>query len=170
SFAYQGQSKDFSIEWVCDLNRFAVVPDIVFLLDLPLEAARKRVLASRRVRNDGDMVVEKTEYFEEKQEIQRKCREMFLKMANKEITLPIRSYEGERYNSGDFLNTNFIVVDASASINEVSQEIITHIEKLIDGRLERKVVRQLEAMQIEMQQQDTIKNSQCNLTAFIEKS
>ncbi len=58
------------LEWLIDLNRFAVKPDIVFLLDLPVKESMNRI-RSRKVKSEFDKIFE----------LQRKVRENYLKLA-----------------------------------------------------------------------------------------
>ncbi|WP_054841257.1 dTMP kinase [Thermococcus peptonophilus] len=70
SLAYQWARGGLDLEWLIDLNRFAVKPDIVFLLDLPVKESMNRI-RSRKVKSEFDKIFE----------LQRRVRENYLKLA-----------------------------------------------------------------------------------------
>ena len=45
SLAYQGMA--LGLDWVAEINRFALTPDLTFYLDVPVEATQARMTASR---------------------------------------------------------------------------------------------------------------------------
>ncbi|WP_297509370.1 dTMP kinase [Thermococcus sp.] len=69
SLAYQW-ARGLDLEWLIDLNRFAVRPDLVVLLDLPVRESMKR-LRSRRIKSEFDKIFE----------LQKRVRENYLKLA-----------------------------------------------------------------------------------------
>jgi len=71
SLAYQW-ARGLDLEWLIDLNRFAIRPDLVLLLDLPVEESMKR-LKSRSIKSEFDKIVE----------LQKKVRENYLKLAER---------------------------------------------------------------------------------------
>lgn len=71
SLAYQW-ARGLDLEWLIDLNRFAVRPDLVVLLDLPVKESMKR-LRSRSIKSEFDKIYE----------LQRRVRENYLKLAER---------------------------------------------------------------------------------------
>jgi len=71
SLAYQW-ARGLDLEWLIDLNRFAVRPDLVVLLDLPVKESMKR-LRSRSIKSEFDRIYE----------LQRRVRENYLKLAER---------------------------------------------------------------------------------------
>jgi len=71
SLAYQW-ARGLDLEWLIDLNRFAVRPDLVILLDLPVKESMKRI-RDRSIENEFDRIFE----------LQKKVRENYLKLAER---------------------------------------------------------------------------------------
>ncbi|WP_297457958.1 dTMP kinase [Thermococcus sp.] len=71
SLAYQW-ARGLDLEWLIDLNRFAIRPDLVILLDLPVKESMKR-LRSRSIKSEFDKIVE----------LQKRVRENYLKLAER---------------------------------------------------------------------------------------
>ncbi|WP_457741403.1 dTMP kinase [Thermococcus sp.] len=71
SLAYQW-ARGLDLEWLIDLNRFAIRPDLVVLLDLPVKESMKR-LKSRSIKSEFDKIYE----------LQRKVRENYLKLVER---------------------------------------------------------------------------------------
>ncbi|NJF25395.1 dTMP kinase [Thermococcus sp. Bubb.Bath] len=69
SLAYQW-ARGLDLEWLVDLNRFAIRPDLVILLDLPVKESMKRI-NGRSIKSEFDKIAE----------LQRKVRENYLKLA-----------------------------------------------------------------------------------------
>ncbi|ASJ02306.1 dTMP kinase [Thermococcus profundus] len=69
SLAYQW-ARGLDLEWLIDLNRFAIRPDLVILLDLPVKESMKRI-NGRSIKTEFDKIVE----------LQKKVRENYLKLA-----------------------------------------------------------------------------------------
>ena len=69
SLAYQW-ARGLDLQWLIDLNRFAVRPDLVVLLDLPVKESMKRI-NGRGIKTEFDKIVE----------LQKKVRENYLKLA-----------------------------------------------------------------------------------------
>jgi len=60
------------LEWLVDLNRFAVRPDLVILLDLPVRESMNRI-NGRKIKTEFDKIAE----------LQRRVRENYLKLAKR---------------------------------------------------------------------------------------
>ncbi|MDI3475518.1 MAG: dTMP kinase [Thermococcaceae archaeon] len=71
SLAYQW-ARGLDLEWLIDLNRFALKPDLVILLDLPVEEGMKRI-NRRSLKTEFDKIIE----------LQKKVRENYLKLAKR---------------------------------------------------------------------------------------
>ncbi|WP_297550251.1 dTMP kinase [Thermococcus sp.] len=69
SLAYQW-ARGLDLEWLIDLNRFAIRPDLVLLLDLPVRESMKRI-KTRSIRSEFDKIME----------LQKRVRENYLKLA-----------------------------------------------------------------------------------------
>jgi dTMP kinase len=96
SLAYQG-AQGLSLEWIRQINRFAVKPDLAICLDLPPEVAFRRIAFRAR-----SML--------ERLELERKAREVYLKLAE----------------SGEM-----ILVNALEPLERVSEQILSMVlEKL----------------------------------------
>jgi len=71
SLAYQW-ARGLDLEWLIDLNRFAIRPDLVILLDLPVKESMKRI-NGRSIKSEFDRIAE----------LQKKVRENYLKLAER---------------------------------------------------------------------------------------
>ena len=71
SLAYQW-ARGLDLEWLIDLNRFAVRPDLVILLDLPVKESMKRI-NGRSIKSEFDRIAE----------LQKRVRENYLKLAER---------------------------------------------------------------------------------------
>ncbi|WP_461865525.1 dTMP kinase [Thermococcus sp.] len=69
SLAYQW-ARGLDLEWLIDLNKFAVRPDLVILLDLPAKESMKRI-NGRSIKTEFDKIAE----------LQKRVRENYLKLA-----------------------------------------------------------------------------------------
>ncbi|ACS34271.1 dTMP kinase [Thermococcus gammatolerans] len=69
SLAYQW-ARGLDLQWLIDLNRFAVRPDLVVLLDLPVKESMRRI-NGRSIKTEFDKIVE----------LQKRVRENYLKLA-----------------------------------------------------------------------------------------
>ncbi len=69
SLAYQW-ARGLDLEWLIDLNKFAIRPDLVILLDLPAKESLKRI-NGRSIKTEFDRIAE----------LQKKVRENYLKLA-----------------------------------------------------------------------------------------
>ncbi|WP_010477090.1 dTMP kinase [Thermococcus zilligii] len=68
SLAYQW-ARGLDLEWLIDLNRFAIRPDLAVLLDLPVKESMRRI-NRRSLKSEFDKIAE----------LQRKVRENYLKL------------------------------------------------------------------------------------------
>jgi dTMP kinase len=105
SLAYQGAS-GLSIEWVKEINRHAPLPDLVLYLDIPPEVGLERISSRNTLRSS----VRGREYFE-KREFLSKVRAIYLDLA-KELD-------------------NFVVIDATGSIEEVQTALRRRASKML---------------------------------------
>ncbi len=71
SLAYQW-ARGLDLEWLIDLNRFAIRPNLVILLDLPVKESMKRI-NGRSIKSEFDRIAE----------LQKKVRENYLKLAER---------------------------------------------------------------------------------------
>jgi len=69
SLAYQW-ARGLDLDWLINLNKFAIRPDLVILLDLPVKESMKRI-NGRQLKSEFDKIVE----------LQKKVRENYLKLA-----------------------------------------------------------------------------------------
>lgn len=108
SIAYQGYGLGVSAKKVEHINRFAtggLVPDRTYLLDVPVEEGKKRLQA----RSGLDRIEQKGEAYHER------VREGFLELAEQ---------NPERIR----------VVDASGSIEQITQEILADFNDWLDAK------------------------------------
>lgn len=106
SVAYQGAGRELSQSEVRDLSLWAVgglLPDLTVLLDLPADVARKRRNGSGT--EPDRLESEKIEFFE-------RARQAYLDLAKAE---PNR----------------FLVIDASATVEQMQQQIVDRVSGLI---------------------------------------
>ena len=109
SIAYQcyGRGIDCKkINWVFENVVNGLTPDIVFLIDIDVETSIKRV----RDRSNRENI--KLSRFEiEKREFHQRVREGFLELASQ--------------------NKNFVVIDGRKGIDEIQQEIVSIVRKVL---------------------------------------
>lgn len=103
SLAYQS-SLGASQEFIWAANRWIKLPDIVFLLDLPVEKALERI--------KGREALTKYERIEFLEHVRRK----FLKIAS------------------EVNESRFIVIDATRDIEKIAEEVFNHVIKEIEAR------------------------------------
>jgi len=110
NFAYQA-AKGLPLEWLQEIEKHMIKPDIVFLIDVPVETTLARV---RQLSLEDFSKREILERIEKEKEILEKVREIFLKLAkeNKEA--------------------KWFVIDATKSIREVHEEIWSILEPEIE--------------------------------------
>lgn len=107
--AYQGSARGLDMDFIRRLNSFCTagcLPDLTFLLDLPLEESRRRLAA--RMGGEGPDRME-----DENNSFHAKVREGFLKIAEE--------------NPG-----RVKVIDAMRTVDEIHSEIIEVVENAID--------------------------------------
>lgn len=106
NFAYQA-AKGVPLDWLIQIEKYLIKPDIVFLIDVPVETTLSRV---KQLSLEDFSKKEILERIEKEREILEKTRENFLKLAkeNKEA--------------------KWFVIDATKSIQEVHQEIWSILE------------------------------------------
>lgn len=107
TLAYQGLHS--STDWLVEINRPALAPDLTFFLDLPAEAAAERM---RRARWRKDLY--------ESEQHQRVIRGRYLELIGRKIPAvgPV------------------VVLDASRPAEEVSSELMRRVDAFLDtGRL-----------------------------------
>ncbi|MEM5829864.1 MAG: dTMP kinase [Candidatus Aenigmatarchaeota archaeon] len=110
NFAYQA-AKGVPLDWLMQIEKYFIKPDIVFLMDVPVETTLSRV---RQLSLEDFSKKEILERIEKEREILEKTREIFLKLAreNKEA--------------------RWYVIDASKSMKEVHEEIWSILEPEIE--------------------------------------
>ena len=109
--AYQGYARGIPLDFIQSLNAFAIgetVPDITFLLDLPLTETRRRLALRNGIGGEDRMEAENNAFHQ-------KVRDGFLQIA---VENPQR----------------FRVVDACQSIEVIADYILTETENAI-GRI-----------------------------------
>jgi dTMP kinase len=111
SMAYQGAS-GISIGWIKQINKFAIMPDLVLLLDIQPETGLKRITSKKSLRS----AVKEKEYFEVK-EFLGKVRAIYLDLA--------KEYK-------------FTVVDASGPIEDVQATLRKKVGKMLAKREKKK--------------------------------
>ncbi len=107
-------------EWLCDINQFAIPPDLTILLDIDPHKSISRF------KSDGGNKKrkwDKQEYFEKKLFMLGNIREKYLEIFESKI----------RYKGYSFLDTNFVIVDASKDPDEVYKRVKEHVNALIKG-------------------------------------
>ncbi|MEM5853312.1 MAG: dTMP kinase [Candidatus Aenigmatarchaeota archaeon] len=106
NFAYQA-ARGLPLEWLMEVEKFFIKPDIVFLIDVPVEVTMSRI---KQLSLEDFTKREILERIEKEREILEKTREIFLRLAkeNKEA--------------------KWFVIDATKSIEEVHQEIWSILE------------------------------------------
>ncbi|GFO97763.1 thymidylate kinase [groundwater metagenome] len=130
TLAYQS-CEGIDFDWLCKINKFAIPPDLAILLDVNPSKSLTRFKSDS---NNGKRKWEKQEYFEKKLFLLERIRERYLEIFRGEI-------ESERYN---FLDTNFVIIDASKDREEVYERIKEHVNALIKGEYPRKSIKQFE--------------------------
>ncbi|MEM5773278.1 MAG: dTMP kinase [Candidatus Aenigmatarchaeota archaeon] len=106
NFAYQA-AKGVPLEWLKEIEKHLIKPDIVFLIDVPVETTLSRV---RQLSLEDFSKKEILERIEKEKEILERTRENFLKLAKE-------NREAKWY-----------IIDATKSIQEVHQEIWSILE------------------------------------------
>src|SRR5215218_1971089 len=103
TLAYQGQHAD--LEWLIEINRPAIVPDLTIFLDVPPGEAEERMRSSRW----------KKEIFETPEQ-QRRIRSRYFELIQRYIP-PVGRVE---------------IVDSSRAAAEVSKDLLTLVDTFLD--------------------------------------
>ncbi|MEM7821847.1 MAG: dTMP kinase [Candidatus Aenigmatarchaeota archaeon] len=106
NFAYQA-ARGVPLEWLMQVEKHLIKPNIVFLIDVPVETTLSRV---RQLSLEDFSKREILEKIEKEKEILEKTREIFLKLAKENR------------------EAKWFVIDATKSIQEVHQEIWSILE------------------------------------------
>lgn len=133
TLAYQS-SEDIDIDWLCKINQLAIPPDLTILLDVDSFES-----ISRFSSDDGTekRKYDKQEYFEKQSFMLRSIREKYIEIFETKI----------KPGNYDFFDTNFVIVDASKSIDEVYERIKEHVNELIIGEKPHKTSKYLDKKQ-----------------------
>lgn len=105
SLAYQGLTVD--PDWIMELNKFALQPDLTLLLDVPASVARKRMSDTRLAKD----------LFEEEEQL-RHVRDQYLEMVKR---------FSDRLGRVE-------VIDGSEQVWRVKQKIWKFVEELLNAR------------------------------------
>lgn len=108
SVAYQGWARELGEDMVEELNRFAVgetIPDVTFLLDLPVEEGFRRGPENR----EGTGEQRKDRLEREERSFHERVREGYLRLAERE-------------------KERFVVIDAAMQFEEVLAKTLVEIE------------------------------------------
>lgn len=112
-------------EWLCIINQFAIPPDLTILLDIdPNKSISRFKLDNGNKKRKWD----KQEYFEKKLFMLQNIRDKYLEIFDRKI----------KHKDYIFLDTTFVVVDASKSQDEVYERIKEHVNALIKGEYPHK--------------------------------
>ncbi|MBO3755124.1 MAG: dTMP kinase, partial [Candidatus Brockarchaeota archaeon] len=100
SLAYQG-AQNVSLDWIREINSFAIKPDLAICLDVPAEAGLARIKWKKSVL--------------ERIELERKVREIYLKLAE----------TGE-----------LVLIDATRPIDEVKRDVLSLALRTVNDKLQ----------------------------------
>lgn len=128
TLAYQS-CEGIDFDWLCKINQFAIPPDLAILLDIDPSKSLARFKSDN---SNGKRKWEKQEYFEKKLFLLERIRERYLEIFKGDI-------KSEGYN---FLDTNFVIIDASKNQEEVYERVKEHITALIRGEYPLKSIKQ----------------------------
>ncbi len=107
NFAYQSV-KGIPLEWLIEIEKYALKPDLVFLIDVPVEISMKRVMQSSIEDFTKQEIISRLE--REKENLE-KIREVYLKLAKSDK------------------EAKWIVIDGSKEMNESQEEIWKVVSK-----------------------------------------
>lgn len=105
SVVYQGAS-GISVDWIMELNRFVAKPDLVLVLDIQPEVSLGRITSKGNLRGQ----LREMEHFE-RRDFLVNARDLYIDLAKK--------------------HENFVVIDASLSIDEVQTTIRKKVSRLL---------------------------------------
>ena len=138
SLVYQSVS-GADLAWVTEINKFAVIPDLMIYLDVPPEESRKRVISrlekDRRYRKDGQK--RELEFFEKHESFlsfHEETAAMFRDLVDKKLDITLKS-GGTKFPN--FADTNLASVDGLPLAKLVHPHIASLAEKLLLGELPR---------------------------------
>ncbi len=127
SLVYQGYY--LPIRWLIELNALAIVPDLVFVIDLSPDIAQKRI-RKRFEQSKNNVLKDKREFFEKEYWFLQRINEMFKDICNKELELPpTRTFNKDIR----FDDPTFVILDGDKSPGEIHQQVIPHVESLLQG-------------------------------------
>ena len=118
SLAYQsiqGQSQGLTLDWVAQLNKFSLIPDRIYLLDLDAKISLKRRLQENAQQVETQL--EKFEHLPFQQEIRRK----FLDLA-----------QGD--NQGKNSPKNHVILDATKSPDALLLDILQDLPPICNAK------------------------------------
>ena len=128
SLAYQGLVSDVDVQWICNLNRFAIPPDLVVTFFVPTDVAVKRII-SRNKKNK--------EFFEEMYFFLDHANSFFRELGQKELKIDFyKNYKVKR--PPNFFNTSFLLVDGTLSIEDIHSQILTAVDELLKTPVEER--------------------------------
>ncbi len=130
TLAYQS-CEGIELDWLCKINQFAIPPDLTILLDIDPSRSLARFKSDS---NNGKRKWKKQEYFEKKLFLLERIRERYLEIFRGDI----------RYEEYNFLDTNFVIIDASKDREEVYERVKEHVNALIKGEYSRKSIKPFE--------------------------
>lgn len=132
SFAYQGQHVD--MDWICDINYYTIVPDLVIYLDVPVKVGWYRV--QKKAKKDTLRgLQDKEEFFEKEFVFLEKVRDTFLRIIDdKSFDLKSGKYLNR---STDFKTPTMVKLDGTKSEEEIHEDIKGHVRQLIKGEYPR---------------------------------
>ena len=103
TIAYQGASGIPIERIIKDHQKYNVpIPDLVFILDIPVKEAIKRLSESGKV----------IDSFEKKEEFLRKVREIYMNLNN-------------------YISCSIIILNATRDVEKIHNEIVNHVTKLL---------------------------------------
>ncbi len=112
-------------EWLCIINQFAIPPDLTILLDID---PYKSISRFKSDNGNKKRKWDKQEYFEKKWLMLENIRNKYLEIFERKI-------KDRGYN---FLDTTFVIVDASKDQDEVYERVKEHVNALIKGEYPHK--------------------------------
>lgn len=121
SLAYQsrGMAKELSIDWIREINRFALEPDAVVFLDVPPEVGQARL-------SNGQVRIKDHSYFESLGQ-QERIREVYLEVLN----LGESPLGSEKVVISQACGTKVFRVDGSLPVDEVEKVVWKQMSGLL---------------------------------------
>lgn len=112
-------------DWLCNINQFAIPPDLTILLDIE---PYKSISRFKSEKGNTKRKWDKQEYFEKKLFMLENIRQKYLEIFENKIKS--RNYI--------FSDTNFVIIDASKDQEEVYMRVKEHVYALIRGEYPQK--------------------------------